>query len=116
LFLSWYAEIYSKNARPFWLTIDIFCETPEVYDSVQASLETRAIGAVFDRPEQAVKRFDLPDLRAIEFSLPRPEIQGSIRDRDMHEASWAALVGQAAKQLGIARSTAYRPVKKTAQT
>jgi len=49
---------------------------------------------VFDRPEQVVESFDLPDLHAIEFSLPRPEIQGSVRDRDMHGASWAELVGE----------------------
>ncbi|MEX0286271.1 MAG: DUF4387 family protein [Paracoccaceae bacterium] len=87
-------KIRSKNAGPFWLTIDIFCETDAVYETVRQVLHTAAIARAFEQPEQVIKRFDLPDLRVIKFSLPRPEVQGSIRDRDMHGASWAALVGE----------------------
>lgn len=87
-------KIRSKNAGPFWLTIDVFCEADDVFETVRTGVTTAAIGAVFDQPEQEIKRFDLADLRVIKFSLPRPAIQGSIRDRDMHGSSWAALIGE----------------------
>ncbi|CAN0196824.1 unnamed protein product, partial [Chrysoparadoxa australica] len=40
-----------------------------------------------------IKRFDIPDLNVVKFSLPRPEIQGTIFDRDMHGASFAQILG-----------------------
>lgn len=43
-------------------------------------------------PAAELKRFDIPDLRVIKFSLPRPIIQGSAADRDMHGAQYAALL------------------------
>ena len=43
-------------------------------------------------PEQILKRFDIEDLRVIKFSVPRPVVQGSAADRDMHGAQYAALL------------------------
>ncbi len=87
------AKIRSKNAGPFWLTVDIFCGSPEAYEAVSAKLRTTQVAGAFGIPSQSIKRFDIEDLQVIKFSLPRPEVQGSVRDRDMHGASWAALVG-----------------------
>lgn len=87
-------KVRSKNAGPFWLTIDIFCGTPEAYARVQRDLSTARIAQVFQADSLALKRFDMPDLNVVKFSLPRPAVQGSITDRDMHGASWAALVGE----------------------
>lgn len=87
-------KIRSKNAGPFWLTIDIFCGSEAAFDEVSARLKTRDCAALLGADSQAMKRFDIPDLQVIKISLPRPEIQGSIRDRDMHGASWAALLGE----------------------
>ncbi|PIB26070.1 hypothetical protein BFP76_14005 [Amylibacter kogurei] len=87
-------KVRSKNAGPFWLTVDIFCETPDAYEQVVSALSTKTIADIFRIDEHVVKRFDLSDLNVVKFSLPRPEIQGSAADRDMHGASWAALIGE----------------------
>ncbi|WP_189640966.1 DUF4387 family protein [Paramylibacter ulvae] len=87
-------KVRSKNAGPFWLTVDIFCETPQAYEQVVSSLPTKTIADVFRVNESVVKRFDLSELNVVKFSLPRPEIQGSMADRDMHGASWAALISE----------------------
>lgn len=87
-------KVRSKNAGPFWLTIDIFCGTDEAYELVVRKLSTAQVAKVFDTSAQNLKRFDIADLNVVKFSLPRPEIQGSIRDRDMHGASWAALLSE----------------------
>ena len=84
-------KIRSKNAGPFWLTIDIFCGSKAAYQQVVTGLSNPAIAAVFDMESTLIKRFDIPDLNVVKISLPRPEIQGAVNDRDMHGASWAAL-------------------------
>ena len=85
-------KIRSKNAGPFWLTIDIFCGSESAYSRVVKGLDTARVAAVFDANSQDLKRFDMPDLNVVKFSLPRPQVQGAINDRDMHGASWAALI------------------------
>ncbi|SFI55015.1 DUF4387 family protein [Jannaschia pohangensis] len=91
------ARVRSKNAGPFWITIDIFCEA-ETYGTVAAT-PTGVFAARLGVAE--LKRFDLPDLRAIKLSLPRPQVQGAAADRDMHGAGLAhALTGM---QIGPAR-------------
>lgn len=85
-------KVRSKNAGPFWLTIDIFCADETSYQKVAHRLQTDAVAKAFDVPSQTLKRFDMPELNVVKISLPRPAIQGSVEDRDLHGASWAALV------------------------
>ncbi|MGE4610157.1 MAG: DUF4387 family protein [Paracoccaceae bacterium] len=85
-------KIRSKNAGPFWLTIDIFCGSPDVFAHVRENLSTNRVAKTFETEAALVKRFDIPSLSVIKFSLPRPSTQGSVKDRDMHGASWAALL------------------------
>ncbi len=85
-------KVRSKNAGPFWLTIDIFCGSDAAYREVQARLKTEAVAQMLGANQQEIKRFDIADLHVIKISLPRPQVQGSLRDRDMHGASWAALL------------------------
>jgi hypothetical protein len=85
-------KLRSKNAGPFWLTVDIFCDDAETFNKVAAKLTTGQVAATFGADSQTVKRFDIADLNVIKFSLPRPTTQGAIDDRDMHGASWAALL------------------------
>lgn len=87
-------KVRSKNAGPFWLTVDIFCGTQEAFARVVNGLSTARVASTFGADEAAVKRFDIADLNVVKFSLPRPEVQGSLRDRDMHGASWAALLAE----------------------
>jgi hypothetical protein len=69
-------KVRSKNAGPFWVTVDVFCGTETAYDTLRGGLKTEAIAALYHQPVQAMKRFDIPDLRVIKFSFPRPIIQG----------------------------------------
>ena len=85
-------KVRSKNAGPFWLTIDIFCGDRPTFDQVRSDLTTDRVAALFRQPENTMKRFDIEDLNVIKFSLPRPTVQGSRFDRDMHGAQWAVLL------------------------
>jgi len=85
-------KIRSKNAGPFWLTIDIFCGGTAAFNTVSSGLHTAAIAKAFHTNPAQFKRFDIAALNVIKISLPRPEIQGSAKDRDMHGASFAALL------------------------
>ncbi len=87
-------KIRSKNAGPFWLTVDIFCGSPEAYRMVKSRLHTAQVAEAFALTTNQLKRFDIEDLSVVKFSLPRPAVQGSIEDRDMHGASYAALLGE----------------------
>lgn len=87
-------KVRSKNAGPFWVTIDVFCGTPEVFTSVSAALKTETVAALYAQPSQMLKRFDIADLSVIKFSFPRPVVQGSADDRDMHGAQWANLLAE----------------------
>jgi hypothetical protein len=85
-------KVRSKNAGPFWVTIDIFCGDAATYARIVPALDTGRVAALYATPLQTLKRFDIPDLYVIKFSLPRPVVQGSREDRDMHGAQWAALL------------------------
>lgn len=85
-------KIRSKNAGPFWLTIDIFCEGSENFRHVSQHLDTAAVASLFQTEIDTLKRFDIDALNVIKFSLPRPQIQGTRADRDMHGASFAVLL------------------------
>lgn len=87
-------KVRSKNAGPFWATIDIFCGTPEAFDTVSTALSTGAVAARLGVAPQELKRFDIPLLYVIKFSLPRPSVQGTVTDRDMHGAGWAVLLAE----------------------
>lgn len=85
-------KVRSKNAGPFWLTIDIFCTTTNGFHLVKKALATVDIAGLLGTPTEHVKRFDLENLNVIKISIPRPAIQGTIEDRDMHGAATAVLI------------------------
>ncbi|NVK29647.1 MAG: DUF4387 family protein [Gammaproteobacteria bacterium] len=82
--------IRSKNAGPFWLSVDIFAEAQ--YAVLCNRLDNQKIAEAFKVPPDSLKRFDLDDLRVIKLSLPRPVVQGATADRDQHGAQYAHLV------------------------
>ena len=88
------AKIRSKNAGPFWVTVDVFCGNAEAYARVVADLQTERVASVFQTEPAFIKRFDMADLCVVKFSLPRPVTQGAIADRDMHGAGWAVLLSE----------------------
>ncbi|EPX81600.1 DUF4387 family protein [Litoreibacter arenae] len=87
-------KVRSKNAGPFWLTVDIFCGTPDAYAQVCASVTGDRVAALFKVSPDTVDRYEMASLNVVKFSLPRPAVQGTREDRDMHGASFAALVAE----------------------
>ena len=87
-------KIRSKNAGPFWITIDIFCGSKVVFDEIRVRLDNVRIINLFQINGQTLKRFEIESLNAIKFSFPRQIIQGDIRDRDMHGAQLAVLLSE----------------------
>mgnify|MGYP001323334414 FL=1 len=85
-------KIRSKNAGPFWLTIDIFCVDSGNFQKVQKALSTSVVAALFNEEEANIHQFNIEQLNVIKFSLPRPHIQGTAGDTDMHGASYAVLL------------------------
>jgi hypothetical protein len=85
------SRIRSKNAGPFWITVDIFCDTPDIFAQVTAALSTRRVADHLQLDAAHLKRFEMPALNVLKFSFPRPYPQGSLRDRDMHGAQVAVL-------------------------
>ena len=87
-------KVRSKNAGPFWVTVDVFCGSAAVFDEIARGLRTDAVAALYHQPSQLLKRFEIADLNVIKFSFPRPVVQGSRADRDMHGAQWAILLAE----------------------
>lgn len=87
-------KVRSKNAGPFWVTIDIFCGSPGAFAEVSEKLETQRVADLTGTPLQLVKRFDIPDLMVVKLSIPRPVVQGSRDDSDMHGAALAVLIDE----------------------
>ena len=88
------SRIRSKNAGPFWITIDIFCGKKEVYKDVCMNLDNSKIANLLRVKGQDLKRFDIEQLNVIKFSFPRKIPQGNILDRDMHGAQIAVLLSE----------------------
>ena len=87
-------KIRSKNAGPFWITIDIFCGSKVIFDEVRVKLDNVRITNLFQINRQTLKRFEIESLNVIKFSFPRQIIQGDILDRDMHGAQLAVLLSE----------------------
>jgi len=87
-------KVRSKNAGPFWVTIDIFCGTAPAFTRLSAALTTEDVANLYQQPTRQLKRFDIADLNVIKFSFPRPVVQGHRLDRDMHGAQWAVLLAE----------------------
>ncbi len=85
-------KVAAKNAGPFQVTVDVFCGSPEAFARVAPALETDTVAALFGVDPAALRRFDIPDLHVVKFSMPRPVVQGSRFDRDMHGAQFATLL------------------------
>ena len=87
-------KIRAKNAGPFWVTIDIFCGDRSVFEKVRNALTVARVAEVFRQPDDVIRCFEIADLNVIKYSLPRPCVQGSRFDRDMHGAQWAVLLAE----------------------
>jgi hypothetical protein len=78
--------VRSKNAGPFWITIDIFCADAEGFERIANApgLSPRAIAGVYGISENEIRQFRVPSLYVFKISFPRPTAQGSPGDADSH--------------------------------
>lgn len=89
-------KIRSKNAGPFWVTVDIFCGSTEAFDWACRALSSETVAALYRVAPDALKRFEIESLNVIKFSFPRPVPQAAPDDRDQHGAQYAVLLEELA--------------------
>ncbi|WP_219460669.1 DUF4387 domain-containing protein [Nonomuraea rhizosphaerae] len=79
-------EVRSKNAGPFWVTMELFMRDADGYRIVadEAFLDERVIAGLYRVEAGTIQLFRIPSLNVVKISFPRPVSQGSLRDRDMH--------------------------------
>ena len=79
-------HVRSKNAGPFWITLDFWFKDRESFDrySQSKALQPESIGALFGADPAQIKAFLVPNLCAVKVSYPRACAQGGVLERDMH--------------------------------
>ncbi len=79
-------EVRSKNAGPFWVTMELFMCDAHGYDAVadESFIDERTIAELYRVDAATVRIFRIPSLHVVKISFPRPVSQASLRDRDVH--------------------------------
>jgi len=82
------ALVRSKNAGPTQLTLDLFFHEAAGYERAAASaaLQADAVAGLYGLAAGEVRRFELPALQALKFTLPRRVVAGSPGDGDVYGA------------------------------
>lgn len=78
--------IRSKNAGPFWITVDLFFHDDAAFARHAGALQLQpeSLAAIFGvRPDQ-VGCYPVPDLAVLKISYPRKDPQGGMIERDLH--------------------------------
>lgn len=80
------SHVRSKNAGPFWITLDFSFADRAMFDQhARSSAFTAAtVAATYDVDAKLVKVFHIPDLCVVKISYPRRRPQGGYLERDMH--------------------------------
>lgn len=78
--------IRSKNAGPFWVTVDLFFNDKESFDKVanSANLSEQVFAEIYRIPPEQVRIFKLESILVIKVSFPRQQPQGGPYECDMH--------------------------------
>ena len=79
-------HVRAKNAGPFWLTLDVFFGDTASFERVveAEAITPQVVARLYRVDASTVRLFVVPSLRVIKVSFPRPQVQGGLRDRDMH--------------------------------
>jgi len=79
-------EVRSKNAGPFWVTMELFMRDEAGYRAAadEEFLNEDVIARLYGVPAGGVQIFRIPALNVVKISFPRPVPQGGLRDRDVH--------------------------------
>jgi len=80
------SHVRSKNAGPFWITVDIFFSTAEAYDAFKESpiLGPQTFALLYGAEANLVRHHPVDSLKMVKISYPRPKPQGWRGERDMH--------------------------------
>jgi hypothetical protein len=77
-------EVRSKNAGPFWMTLEAFMPDDAAYGIADMLITADVVAKLYHVPRESLQIFRIPQLRVVKVSFPRPIVQGSLHDRDMH--------------------------------
>ncbi|MEU0029631.1 DUF4387 domain-containing protein [Streptomyces sp. NPDC006335] len=79
-------EVRSKNAGPFWVTMELFMRDEDGYRIAadETFLNEGTVARLYGLDEADVLMFRIPSLKVVKISFPRPVSQASLRDRDVH--------------------------------
>ncbi len=79
-------EVRSKNAGPFWVTMELFMRSGEDYTTVadEDFINEEVIARLYELDPADVQIFRIAVLNVVKISFPRPVAQGGLRDRDVH--------------------------------
>ncbi len=86
--------VRSKNAGPFWVTVDLFFDHAESYAQYHAdpAISAASIAAIYGVDPAHVKRFEVKSLNMVKISYPRTTPQGGVVERDMHSGQQFVLL------------------------
>ncbi|HTA99583.1 MAG TPA: DUF4387 domain-containing protein [Bradyrhizobium sp.] len=78
--------VRSKNAGPFWVTVDLFFDGAESYAKYHddPAISADAVAAIYGVDAALVRRFAVKSLSMVKISYPRATPQGGVHERDMH--------------------------------
>jgi hypothetical protein len=78
--------VRSKNAGPFWQTLDVFFGSTDAYEKTVASgaITAAAVSELYEVDADDVAIFEMAHVNVIKISFPRLVPAGSFEDRDMH--------------------------------
>ena len=78
--------VRSKNAGPFWVTVDLFFDSSGSYAEYHddPAISAATIAAIYGVDAAHVKRFEVKSLNMVKISYPRATPQGGVHERDMH--------------------------------
>ncbi len=67
-------KVRSKNAGPFWVTMNVFCSSAAAIRAIAGRLDTAQVVERYHADAASLKRFEKGDLHIIKFSIPRPVV------------------------------------------
>jgi hypothetical protein len=77
-------EVRSKNAGPFWMTLEAFMPDEHTYRIAARLITAKLISELYQVAPASLQIFRIPSLNVVKVSFPRLVVQGSLHDRDMH--------------------------------
>lgn len=79
-------HVRSKQAGPFWVTIDLFFDGAENYEKYHKhpALSPALIEKLYGAPADQVGFYHVDDLAVVKISYPRASVQGGMVERDLH--------------------------------